>query len=222
MTWLQIKIWMIRYRILVAACAIAVAMLAWELAARQNRLVIETHLPEEDFVVVCNWNSELINLHGGADKVREKILVGKSNTELACGWWLLGDLSVEILHPAYRTVLGCDRIELCAGSHFHFEDQTMFFEPVGFGEFIDSLQGVYDGEDLLEKISLHVGVHFSGYYFNKFRKARVPDIERLMDLYNGRLLAILRPIYDRYDLGSGAGSPESVVNAFWNYGRDIK
>lgn len=69
---------------------------------------INTDKPMDDFVVICEWHSDFLSLHGGAKQVKESSFIASSGKDYACGTSLYGDGPlVTVSHPLYMTTLGC-------------------------------------------------------------------------------------------------------------------
>jgi hypothetical protein len=215
MTWIQIKIWILKYRVFVSVCAALLALLIWDIATTENKLYIQTELAEDDFLVVCGWYSDFLNLHGGARPVDFKVLVGKSNTEMDCGWSLYGDLSVEVMHPLYRKLRGCDHPQLCTVPGFRHEDGSMIFTPVTFDRYLNSLQVTMEGKHLHDRVKAAMGGKFDLYYFRNFLEAREPDLKQFKKLYHSQLIKYWDTSNSIIDSEEDQINPEEAMERYW-------
>jgi hypothetical protein len=215
MTWEQIISLIKKYRILISICALLLAVLAWDIATTENGVYIQTTQTEDDFVIVCKWHSDVEQLHGGASRLKTRVLVGKSNTDLDCGWWLYGNLSVTVRHPIYRYMSGCDRPVSCTASGFLHKDGKMIFTPRPFDQFLKSLPKTMTGGELYDRVKAAMGGMFDLYYFKKYVEARPPDMVRFKTLYHEHLKGYWQIRNSIIDSKNDSINPTEAMERYW-------
>lgn len=215
MSWLRIQIWLLKYRILLALCTLLLAVLAWDIATTENKLYIQTTQTEDDFVIVCEWHSGFLNLHGGDKRVSHRVLVGKSNTELDCGWSLYGDFSVLIMHPLYRQMRGYDNAISSETPNLRYQNGKMVFTPVPFDQILDSVQYKYEGEELVDVVKAITSGHISLKYFKNYVEVREPDIKQFESLYGQKFVEYWQNANRIIDSENNWVDPAKASESFW-------
>ena len=192
-------------------------MIAWDVAVIQNGLYIKTDKPQDDFVVICHWSSGFFVLHGGAKKVKRKVLITTSNSEVDCGWSLFGgNLSVTVLHPLYARIRGCDRPAMCEQPNFRYQDGKMIFTPVAFDKYLLSLTSKREKDELSDFVRAVVSGHFDFRYYRNYVKVKKPNIKQFKTLYYDQLLNYWKIGNTLIDSNEDWLDPEKAMKFRWS------
>jgi len=181
------------------------------------RVVIETEKPVSDFVVVCQWYSDFINLHGGKKRVKHKLFVASSGEEVDCGWALYGDASVEIKHPLYLTHHGCTYSEICDSPYQKVVGDILHMYPISIDKHLDTIKQEQKGND--KELRYHVlgfvAAHFNDNYFSSYRKVKTVDMDYFRATYNDDLVNFWFKVKNTFPFGDELSEPAVAVESYW-------
>lgn len=181
------------------------------------KVVIETEKPVSDFVVVCQWYSDFLNLHGGKKRVYHKVFIASSSEEVDCGWALYGDTSVMIWHPLYLRQHGCTYIKGCDSPYQKVIGDVLHLYPISIDNHLDTIKQKYrdNNKELRQRLRGFLGTHFDDHYFYYYRKVKRVDMNNFRATYSEDLEKFWTAVKKTNEFGDESFDPAVAVERYW-------
>ena len=181
------------------------------------KVVIDTEKPVSDFVIVCQWYSDFLSLHGGGKRVYHKVFVASSGEEIDCGWALYGDASAEIRHPLYMTHYGCTYSKGCDSPYQKIVGGVLHLYPISIDKHLDTIKQEHKGNDKELRFRLlgFLGAHFHQHYFRYYRKVKKVNMDYFRATYNDDLVKFWVKVKKTYPFGDELSEPAVAAESYW-------
>ena len=181
------------------------------------KIMIETDEPADDFVVVCNWFTNL-SLHGTGSSTGKDVRVVKSGEVVDCGRSLISRGYVSIMHPVYvlRDINPKEK-----------EDGVEVIRPITRLRRLDENKTKFESgywNDFRKPgsryLSSFMGCGLGAEYLNNYNKVKKVDSEYFRSKYNASILECLRREYqaiEKYDLDASKQLPsvDERIKLLW-------